>query len=222
MKPWYYATPQGGHIGPVTAEHMHALVASGQLSATTLVWSEGQALWRPLDEVGADLGLPPLPPPLPHAIAYPPVSRGGTPGWVIAIAWAAAGMVLLAILGILAAIALPAYADYTTRSKVGAAIALAHSHQPAIVSFLQEHGRCPANEDPGFNQADSYASGALSGIVFGRFEESDLCGMAVTLTAPTQSALDGKQVWLEYDPQSAAWTCSSDAADRLLPVSCRG
>jgi type IV pilus assembly protein PilA len=42
------------------------------------------------------------------------------------------------------------------------------------------------------------------------------------LTVPGKEALDGKALWLEYDPSDSSWQCSSEIDDKLLPAKCRG
>ena len=47
-------------------------------------------------------------------------------------------MIVVAIIGILAAVALPAYQDYTVRAKVTEGLALAASAKAAIAEKLEE------------------------------------------------------------------------------------
>ncbi|UNK59031.1 pilin [Pseudoxanthomonas daejeonensis] len=133
-----------------------------------------------------------------------------------------AGVFLIAVVGILAAIALPAYQDYTLRAHTSATIAQAQALQSAVTEFMAANDRCPRNGDEGFGDADSYAQANLGPVTFGEFEGSDLCGLEATIAAPGKPALDGNAIWLEYDPNGAGWQCSSEVEDKYLPVSCRG
>ena len=54
-------------------------------------------------------------------------------------------MIVIAIIGILAAIALPAYQDYTIRAQVVEAFSLASELKGPIQEFRKERGRLPAN-----------------------------------------------------------------------------
>lgn len=220
MTNWYYATANGQQHGPLPAEQLRALVAAGTISPQTLVWREGQQQWQPLHQVQAELGLHDLPPPLPSATYVPP--RTGMSGCMIAVLLGVGVMVVIAVLGILAAIALPAYQDYTVRSHVSLALVQVQAQRLAVSEFVAEHGRCPENGDPGFDQADDYAAGELASLVFGRFQESGYCGLEATIAAPGKPSVDGKVIWLEMDPETGTWTCSSNAADKHLPASCRG
>ena len=183
------------------------------------------AQWRPLQEFAAELELPTLPPPLPAAMAATTVATprpSGLSGCAIAALVAVAGIFLVAVVGILAAIALPAYQDYTLRAQATAAISQVQALQPQIVEFLDAQGRCPTNDDTGFDDPARYTQGALADVTFGEFEGSDLCGLQATLATPGKPALDGQRIWLEYDPASTAWQCSSEIEDKHLPAFCRG
>lgn len=226
MTEWYYATADGRRHGPLPASGLQALAADGDIDARTLVWREGLAQWRPLQDLAVELGLPALPPPVPVPAPASATATQAPPrnlsGCAIAALVAVAGVFVIAVLGILAAIALPAYQEYTLRARTGAAIVEAQAHQADVVAFLEEHGRCPTNDDGGFGRATGHASAHLASIEFGQFESSSLCGLAATISAPGHEQLDGNTLWLEYNPAVDTWMCSSSVEDRYLPHSCRG
>ncbi|WP_417376755.1 DUF4339 domain-containing protein [Gimesia maris] len=64
---WYFSN-NGDQLGPVPADQMQALVLSGEISSTTLVWREGMAQWEPAEKVDGLLNASnhkrPVPPPL--------------------------------------------------------------------------------------------------------------------------------------------------------------
>jgi type IV pilus assembly protein PilA len=49
-------------------------------------------------------------------------------------------MIVVAIIGILAAVAIPAYQNYTIKAKVGAALSAVSSLQTAVAACIQENG----------------------------------------------------------------------------------
>ena len=53
-------------------------------------------------------------------------------------------MIVIAILGILAAIAIPAYQDYATRAKISEGIAAAAPAKTSIAEYYQDKGEFPA------------------------------------------------------------------------------
>ncbi|EMT8938205.1 pilin, partial [Neisseria gonorrhoeae] len=56
-------------------------------------------------------------------------------------------MIVIAIVGILAAVALPAYQDYTARAQVSEAILLAEGQKSAVAEYYLNHGIWPENND---------------------------------------------------------------------------
>ncbi len=148
--------------------------------------------------------------------------RNGLSGCGIgAIVAVVVGAVLLAMIGILAAIALPAHQDYTLRTKATLAIGSVTPLKSRISGFAAQQGRCPVNGDPGFGTAASYAGEFVAQVRIGRFDNGH-CGLEATLHAPGKAKLDGKALWLDYDERASAWNCSSELDDRYLPAHCRG
>ncbi|ENW3597782.1 pilin [Neisseria gonorrhoeae] len=62
-------------------------------------------------------------------------------------------MIVIAIVGILAAVALPAYQDYTARAQVSEAILLAEGQKSAVTEYYLNNGKWPA--DNGANKIDT-------------------------------------------------------------------
>ncbi|EPI2898585.1 pilin, partial [Neisseria gonorrhoeae] len=52
-------------------------------------------------------------------------------------------MIVIAIVGILAAVALPAYQDYTARAQVSEAILLAEGQKSAVTEYYLNNGKWP-------------------------------------------------------------------------------
>ncbi|HFR9036407.1 TPA: pilin [Neisseria gonorrhoeae] len=64
-------------------------------------------------------------------------------------------MIVIAIVGILAAVALPAYQDYTARAQVSEAILLAEGQKSAVTEYYLNHGKWPENNgDAGVASSD--------------------------------------------------------------------
>ncbi|MBB6367373.1 type IV pilus assembly protein PilA [Xanthomonas sacchari] len=229
---WYYVDAARERHGPLPASALLERLHDGRLQRETLVWREGLSEWRPLHTLAAELGLPdaPTPPPLPpppHATATATAGpaaapRSGLSGCAImAIIGAVGGVMLVAFLGIAAAIALPAYQDYLARAKVAQALGTLAPLKDQVAAFAAQEHRCAVNGDTGFGTPQSYAGDAIAQVRVGRFDNGH-CGLEATLRLPDQKRLDGKALWLDYDERTSAWNCSSDLDDRVLPVHCRG
>ncbi len=68
-------------------------------------------------------------------------------------------MIVVAIIAILAAIAIPAYQDYVIRSQVSEGLSLADGSKTAIAEFYSNNGRFPTNN----GSAGVAASGSITG-----------------------------------------------------------
>ena len=162
---------------------------------------------------------PPLPPRAPAPARPAPPGGKRLPGCLVAAVVAAALMVPM--VAILAAIALPAYRDYVGRSQVAQALAATAPLQQQVTAFVASHGRCPGNDDPGFGPADAYAGHARAGIELGESDEG-VCAIELLLQDERNEDLDGHRLWLEYEAAAGQWRCSAEIEDRYLPAHCRG
>lgn len=235
MSDWYYHAPGEGRVGPLAVETLRERFAAGRIHRDTLVWREGQGEWQPLERLSAELGIAPaelyapmpaVPPPLP-SMATPTAARApgatasappksGMSGCLIALIVVAA--LAIPAIGILAAIAIPAYHDYTLRAKVAASAASAEPLKLAIAEFHGRQRTCPDNDSTGFEAAEAYAGPQVASITVGTFE-SERCGIELRLRGTGSDKIDGKALWWEYDGN--AWQCSSEIDDRYLPQHCR-
>ncbi|EMT1018975.1 pilin [Neisseria gonorrhoeae] len=64
-------------------------------------------------------------------------------------------MIVIAIVGILAAVALPAYQDYTARAQVSEAILLAEGQKSAVTEYYLNNGKWPADNGGKNNAIDT-------------------------------------------------------------------
>ena len=154
---------------------------------------------------------PPLPPKTPL-----PAPKKRMHGCLIALI-VAAGL-LIPIVGILAAIALPAYNDYLGRSKVAQAMGAALPLKWQVVEFHAANERCPGNGDEGFAGGEIPLGQLQAGSTFSDAGE-DRCTIELSLR-DSQEALDGRRLWFEYDPDDGEWSCRSDLDARYVPTGC--
>ncbi|HEZ4440456.1 TPA: pilin [Neisseria meningitidis] len=114
-------------------------------------------------------------------------------------------MIVIAIVGILAAVALPAYQDYTARAQVSEAILLAEGQKSAVTEYYLNHGEWPAN--------NSSAGVATSSKIKGKYVQSvEVKNGVVTATMASSNVnneIKGKKLslWAKRQDGSVKWFC---------------
>ncbi|HEZ1906405.1 TPA: pilin [Neisseria meningitidis] len=115
-------------------------------------------------------------------------------------------MIVIAIVGILAAVALPAYQDYTARAQVSEAILLAEGQKSAVTEYYLNHGIWPAN-----NNSAGVASTATD--IKGKYVQSVTVANGV-VTAQMASSGVNKEIqgrklslWAKRQAGSVKWFC---------------
>ena len=139
-------------------------------------------------------------------------------------------MIVIAIIGILAAIAIPAYQDYTIRSKVAEGLNLSGSAKLAVAETFDSEGRfmttqasygLPAAASINGNHVSTIGV-AADGVITITYRDSGLGG---------NPSADGKTVVLEpssANPGSLVWVCDDTGsatagtmANKYRPSACR-
>ncbi|HEZ7134273.1 TPA: pilin [Neisseria meningitidis] len=151
-------------------------------------------------------------------------------------------MIVIAIVGILAAVALPAYQDYTARAQVSEAILLAEGQKSAVTEYYLNHGKWPGgNSDAGvastatdikgkYVQSVTVANGVITAQMASSNVNNEIKGKKLSLWAKRQ---DGSVKWFCGQPvkRDATATATDDdvTADsgnekidtKHLPSTCR-
>ena len=125
-------------------------------------------------------------------------------------------MIVVAIIGILAAVALPAYQDYTVRAKVSELILAASGARTAIAEKL--------TGDP--SNTASMGSGVTINVV-GKVATADVSDAGlIVVTGNTASTSTGQAVTLTVTPTAntttgtITWSCTGTPA-KYMPATCR-
>ncbi|HEZ6484600.1 TPA: pilin [Neisseria meningitidis] len=114
-------------------------------------------------------------------------------------------MIVIAIVGILAAVALPAYQDYTARAQVSEAILLAEGQKSAVTEYYLNHGKWPAN--------NSSAGVASASDIKGKYVQSVTVAKGVITATMASSGVNkeiqGKKLslWAKRQNGSVKWFC---------------
>ncbi|HEZ4972252.1 TPA: pilin [Neisseria meningitidis] len=127
-------------------------------------------------------------------------------------------MIVIAIVGILAAVALPAYQDYTARAQVSEAILLAEGQKSAVTEYYLNHGEWPAN--------NSSAGVATSADIKGKYVKSvEVKNGVVTAqmaSSNVNNEIKGKKLslWAKRQDGSVKWFCGQpvERADKADDV----
>ena len=126
-------------------------------------------------------------------------------------------MIVVAIIGILAAVALPAYQDYTKRSHVSEGMALGSGAKSSVTEFYSSMGRFPASNASAGLAADTDIKGnAVTKVTVGT-------GGLITITYNAKVE-DGKTLLLSPSTGagSVIWKCKGGNVDvKYRPSNCR-
>jgi len=130
-------------------------------------------------------------------------------------------MIVVAIIAILAAIALPAYQDYTIRSQVSEGISLASGAKASVWDFISNTGRLPpSNQSSGLPTNRSIIGSYVSQV-------DVVAGViAVTFGREANASIIGGQLMFSpiVNGGSIQWTCRPDntvLVPKYVPTSCR-
>lgn len=125
-------------------------------------------------------------------------------------------MIVVAIIGILAAIALPAYQDYTVRSRVSELAVIASGMKATVGENIANNGAIGAGSCAGVTNVAAATKNTLSSGC------ADATGVITVTGTPA-----AKDVVLTYTPTLTAdgvirWTCTTAAANfKFVPAECR-
>ena len=140
-------------------------------------------------------------------------------------------MIVVAIIGILAAVVLPAYQDYTTRAKVSEVVIAADACKNSVSEYLQANQAFPtaAVQYGCTSNTSKYVSAVAADIATG--------AVSVTIQGTGVAGLDTKNLILQPTSDNArsvalatgataiaGWSCGTDAATgmyKYFPATCR-
>ncbi|HFC8106120.1 TPA: pilin [Neisseria meningitidis] len=114
-------------------------------------------------------------------------------------------MIVIAIVGILAAVALPAYQDYTARAQVSEAILLAEGQKSAVTEYYLNHGKWP----DGNSDAGVATSSEIKGKYVEKVEVAKGVITATMLSTGVNKEIQGKKLslWAKRQAGSVKWFC---------------
>ncbi|EMT3086256.1 pilin [Neisseria gonorrhoeae] len=132
-------------------------------------------------------------------------------------------MIVIAIVGILAAVALPAYQDYTARAQVSEAILLAEGQKSAVTEYYLNNGIWPENN----GDAGVASSSSIKGKYVQKVEVAKGVVTAQMASTGVNKEIKGKKLslWARRQDGSVKWFCGqpvtrakADADDAVKDV----
>ena len=129
-------------------------------------------------------------------------------------------MIVVAIIGILAAVALPAYQDYTVRAKVSEVILAGSSAKTSVAEAAQVGAAMPTTASL---VVDSQASKYVASVVYTQTDAS--VGLVTVTTTAADAKINGVTVLMTGTMQGngqVIWVCSAGTITaKYLPASCK-
>jgi len=129
-------------------------------------------------------------------------------------------MIVVAIIGFLVTVALPAYQSYTARSKISEVLVMADSAKSVISDFYMSAGRMPASTTQANVNTSVAQSQYISAIAFSTTTSS------ATITYTLQNVGTTGDIALvgTASANGIAWRCDTPATtvdNKYLPNNCR-
>lgn len=127
-------------------------------------------------------------------------------------------MMVVAVIGVLAVVVIPAYTDYTSRAKVMDAVSLLAGLKNPMMDYYMTWGTWPSVDEVGGKVTGTYTSILISGKPNTYVE--------ATMKMSASPDLGGKSIRVVYYPDTRDWICttvgsSNPIPDKLVPSSCK-
>lgn len=130
-------------------------------------------------------------------------------------------MITVAIVGVLAAIALPAYQDHTIKSQVTEGLTLTQEARDNVIEYHSNKGSLPDN-----NAMARFSGGEGNYVSSVDVETGGRIVVTFSKDAPRKAniKIDGKKITLTPTPHATTgnliWACSSDMEPKYVPIPC--
>ncbi|MEX0448807.1 pilin [Spiribacter sp. 221] len=140
-------------------------------------------------------------------------------------------MIVVAIIGILAAVAVPAYSDYTVRAKVTEAVTAAGAVKTSVADYYYANGELPtSNTEAGLGLGADYETDLISDISLRDGSATDIAKGTIVVSFKEVGDDISAGSSLAFIPDTSgnnlSWTCSAttnggDLPAKYAPANCR-
>ena len=130
-------------------------------------------------------------------------------------------MIVIAIIGILAAIAIPAYQDYIARAQVTEAMTLASGQKGAVAEVYSQDGSCPTNGTNGIAAATDISGKYVLSVTTAGTTPACTITAKMRGTGVSTGIKDGTiTLTMANGGGSNTWSCTSSMDQKYLPKAC--
>jgi type IV pilus assembly protein PilA len=130
-------------------------------------------------------------------------------------------MIVVAIIGILAAVAIPAYQDYIARAQATEAVYLLQAGKTPFVDYFGDRGIWPASASDVMGTTSGKYTASIA-ITTGAGTTGTLEITATMAATGVNSAVAGQTIVLTTGDGGKAWGCSSGTlSGKFRPAACR-
>ena len=133
-------------------------------------------------------------------------------------------MIVVAIIGILAAIAIPAYQDYTVRAKLSEAIGALAAAKTSVSEYYISVGEMPIDQPASGVSTAQVADGAVvTGLTYARVDTNSSTIQANLAATNLQGASNTAFLMRGAGtPNGVQWDCEANTTpEKYLPAECR-
>jgi type IV pilus assembly protein PilA len=217
---WFYINDQQQRIGPCGALVLIDALQNGQVTLDTSIWREGMSDWQPLSMHANEIGVTPA---LERAAQRKQKNRGGSNralSWLVILG----GLTVMCvpILGILLAIAIPAYQDYSIRAKVMQVVNESSRFKSAASEYYIQHHACISDDKAKELGVTHSLAPSIQAVSFSELENGD-CSIEIALADQLHPSLvEGKLLFEAAPGDVLKWRClSTTILSKYLPKICR-
>lgn len=131
-------------------------------------------------------------------------------------------MAVVAIIGVLAALALPMYGNYTGKAQVAEGLSLLKGFKSPMVAALSAGSISKCDVRESWFTGEVRSGKYVDNIAVAASQATKQCLITATFkSADVNDNVQGKQVNMRYSVESGLWSCGTNLSSDLVPADCR-